>query len=111
MENKIKFGKCPHCNSTEYHEGVSAFVNGYDHPYVIMNAYCKDCGKEFTTYYSQDEVRFDNEDGEEEIYNNVLSKSDKETILRAMNLLIEREEDTEDYTRIINIMNGGLNQE
>ena len=108
---EIKFGKCPFCESREYSESISEFVNCYGNPYVIMDTYCNDCEKSFTTYYSQDEVKFDDENGEEQIYNNSLSKDDKEVLLKAINLLIDQEGDTNDYTRIIKVLNGELNRE
>lgn len=104
-DQNIKLGECPYCKSVEY-ERLDLEPQDDD---IIVKCFCK-CRKEFTEYFSIDEVKFDKE-GEEFIFNNALCKDEKETLLKALNLLIESECDTTDYTRIINVLSGGLNEE
>lgn len=104
-----KLGECPFCHSKGY-DVVE--TNYYDEgkPYVCAECMCNDCEEGFVEYYGLDEIKFE-ENGEEFIFNNCLSDRDKEVLLKAMELLIEKEQDTNDYSKIINILKGGLNRE
>lgn len=103
---KVELGKCPYCNSTEYIRNT----RGTEGDYVSMDCFCSDCDRWFVEYFGLDEVKFDN-DGEEFILNNALTEDEKETLIKSLNLLVETEGDIKDYTRIYNVLNGGLNEE
>lgn len=102
----IKLGECPYCKSENY---ARVDINWSD-DFCSAFCECNDCENSFKEYFALDEVKFD-VDGEEFIWNNTLSKSEKETLLKAMQLLIEKENDTENYTRIIRVLKGKLNEE
>lgn len=109
--NKIKLGVCPYCENEYYNRSVSEDVNCYDVPYTVIDCSCDKCSKCWTEYFTMDEVKFDLEDEEDIVYNNSLGKDDKEVLLKALNLLVDKEGDKTDYTRIFNILNGELNKE
>lgn len=99
----ISLGECPYCNSVNYtrvdNEWVDDFVN--------VSCNCNDCNKDFTEYFQLDEVKFDCKE-DDICLGNTLGYSEKEILLKAMNLLIETEGDTKDYTGILTILKGGL---
>lgn len=103
---EVKLGKCPYCNSINY----SREDTNLEEDFFRVRCSCNDCDKEFTEFFRLDEVKFDLDD-DSVILNNVFSEKEKETLIKALNLLIEKEGDVKDYTRIFNILNGGLNEE
>lgn len=105
-KNKVELGKCPHCNSINY----SRYDTDLNEDFFTARCECNDCGKEFKEYFGLDEVKFD-KDGKEIILNKAFIKHERETLIEALNLLIDTEGDTKDYIRIFNILNGGLNEE
>lgn len=106
--NPMKFGKCPHCGHVEYSRDFDETVTCYDIPYVIFNASCENCGRNWREYFSQDEVCFTDKDDNSHIYTNTIGDSDKKILLKAMNRLIDTEEDAVDYTQLIKKLNGEL---
>ncbi len=104
--NKINLGECPFCNSINYTRNV----RDWNEDFCSLECACNDCENYWTEYFQLEEVKFDKE-GEEFIYNNCLSKEEKAILLKAINLLIETENDTKDYSRIINVLEGNLNEE
>lgn len=108
-KHKIELSKCPYCQGDNYERNT----DDYQEDYVIMACYCNECEKSFTEYFSLDEVKFDDPNNEEDdvFYTNNLSEQDKKTVIKAINLLIAKENDVNDYSRIINVMNGGCNKE
>ncbi len=113
--NEIKLGQCPYCNTLNYSRGSLEI----EEDFVFCDNNCDNCGEDFREYFGLDEVRFKEKISTDEevtygdyiIYNNTLIKDEKETLLGAMNLLVDREGDTKDYTRIFNILYGRLNEE
>jgi transcriptional regulator NrdR family protein len=105
--SKIELGKCPYCKSESYDSVESEFVTESTKPYVVVACSCNECKKTFTEYYGLDEVAFDVGD-ETEYASNTISDEEKQILLKALNLLINQEEDTKDYTNLINKLNGGI---
>jgi len=110
MEEKIniKFGVCPYCNSSGYNREVSEYVGDYDIPYLVVDCWCDNCDKKWSEYYSQDEVKIsEGEDGEFYL-TNTISEDEKKTLLEAIDLLIDKEEDAIDYTDLVKKLKGEL---
>ena len=110
LKEKIKLCECPYCKDKEFQETISEFVSESNSPYLVMDCYCNKCEKSFTQYYSADEIKFEDKDEEDISFSNTLSKEQKDILVRALNVLVEKEQDTEDYSEIYNILNGGLYQ-
>lgn len=106
----IQLGKCPYCKGEDYESSYSEMVADYDIPYVVFDCNCNKCDKIFTEYFSLDEVKFDSDnDDEENIYaTSTLGKEEKETLTKALNLLVETEEDQKDYSQIFDKLKGEL---
>jgi len=101
---EIKLGLCPYCDSNNY----SRSVEDYQQDYIVMDCCCNECNESWTEYSSLDEVKFYKEN-EEYIYNNSLSETEKETLIKAMILLKKTEKiEIPYYTRIIRILKGKL---
>jgi len=118
---KIELGKCPYCKSTDYYPTNDEWVIEMPNNYIVYSCRCNACGEYFSEYYSQDEIKFDN-DEEEFIYNNTLGQEDKDTIKGWAEAELEMKEEQftnkehhDDYKmrvkRIINLMSGGLEKE
>lgn len=102
----IELGKCPYCNSIDY----SRYDTNLEEDFFTARCCCNNCDKEFKEYFGLDEVKFEMDD-DTIILNNALIKHEKETLIKALNLLVEKEGDVEDYSRIFNVLNGKLNEE
>jgi hypothetical protein len=105
MKNKnFKLGDCPYCKGEDIQRDYSEYQREYHEikPYVIFDCFCNECEMSFSEYFSVDETKLENE--EEAYYTDVLSKDDKEVLIKALNLLVEEENDTNDYTKIFNIL-------
>lgn len=100
----VKLGYCPYCNLDNY----SRDTEDYQDNYVKMVCFCNDCKETFNEYFQLDEVTF-NKNGEEFICSNTISNEEKEVLLRALKLLIEK--DGGDYKELIKILEGGLRVE
>jgi len=104
-----KLGICPYCSNEGVDRDYSEHVEGvYDNaPYVVFNCSCESCNKNFSEYYSLDEVKEEDND-EERYHTTTISKPNKEILLKALNLLIDSEGDTKDYTELIKLLNNGV---
>lgn len=105
-KKEIELGKCPFCNSINYNR----YDTNLEEDFFTAKCECNDCNKEFKEYFGIDEVTFDWY-GESITLNNAFIKDERETLIKALNLLVEKEGDVKDYIRIFNILNGGLNEE
>ena len=100
-KQNYKLGKCPHYNSNDYsRDNLSP-----EDDYIKCSCNCNNCNKSFNEFFGLDEVSFDIL--EEATYRtNKLTQCDKRVLLRALDLLVETENDTNDYSNIFNILNG-----
>ena len=102
---EIKLGVCPYCQSDDFEECVSETINQGTEHYIVMDCICNKCNNNFTNYYSQDEVRFEEDNGENISYSNTISKDEKEVILNWIEGELEMGEKQfnicEDYIKII----------
>lgn len=89
---EIKLGVCPYCQSDDFEVCVSETINQGTERYIVLDCSCNKCGNNFTNYYSQDEVRFEEDDGENISYSNTISKDEKELILGWIKGELEMEE-------------------
>ncbi len=108
MINK-KLGFCPYCESDNYSRENLQLEDDF----VRIQCNCNNCGEDFTEYFGLDEIFFRKKIstenklkyGEEIYFTTQLSGNEREIIKKALNLLIEKENDTEDYTSIFNKLN------
>jgi hypothetical protein len=89
---EIKLGVCPSCKYNNFEECVSETINEGTEHYIVMDCICNKCGNNFTNYYSQDEVRFKEDNGKNISYSNTISKDEKELILDWIEEELEMEE-------------------
>ncbi len=104
----IELGKCPYCNSNNYSREINSLED-----FTRADCFCDNCKENFTEYFGLDEIQFEEND-EIFTYNNVLSFDEKNIIKEWAEEQIEMDID-EDYQiklkRIINIMNGEVNED
>ena len=97
---EVELGRCPYCLSENYSRDGLELVEDNVRTYCS----CENCEKEFIEWFGLDEIYSKLQD-EEFSYTTTLNRDEKEIILKAMNLLIEQENDTNDYSKIIKKLN------
>ena len=101
MNNKIiKLSECPYCQGEDYESSYSEMVADYKIPYVVFDCRCNECYKMFTEYFSLDEVKFDTDDEEDNYVTSTISEEEKGVLIKALNLLVEKEGDVNDYSTL-----------
>lgn len=103
MSEIKKLGRCPYCNGDNYTRDLSEIVNDY----CVFDCWCNNCDERFTEYFVLDEVKYDKED-EEFFVCSTLGDNEKETLIKALNLLVESESDKNNYSEIFGKLKGEL---
>lgn len=104
-EYSIKeLGKCPHCDNEGYERHFSEVVMNY----CTFDCECHSCEERFSEYFSLDETTWDDEEENEWFLTSTFGDDEKETLIRALNLLIEKEGDVKNYSEILGKLKGEL---
>lgn len=111
MNLAYKSNCCPHCNEMNYDAGATDWsIEGV----VATDCFCNSCSKRFTNFYTLSEVQYytNEEDGDNGKNKKTLilslTEKEKQTILKAIELLIDQEEDTISHEVIVHKLLGHM---